>query len=399
VNESTNDSAVHTEPSSSSDTASTPTETTAEDPILKQLSGMSLEDKIGQMIIAGVESKEFDSDIQQLIAEDKLGGIILYKKNISDLTGMVTLVNALKHSNANNPIPLLISVDQEGGKVSRMPSEFIPLPTSQAVGATNEPALAAGMGKLLAQELKLTGFNMNYAPVLDVNSNPDNPVIGDRAFGSTADLVTRMGIAEMQGIRDTGIIPVVKHFPGHGDTSVDSHLDLPVVYKTKEELAQLEWIPFQAAIEQDTDAIMVAHILFPNIDADKPASLSSIIIGDQLRGTLGYDGVVMTDDLTMGAIMKNFDLAEAALDTVLAGTDIVMVSHGYENARLVRSTLLKSVEEGSLSVERIDQSVVRILTLKQRYQLNDAEVPVPDVTKLNADIKAWLQATGLNKAK
>ncbi|MFX3636614.1 MAG: beta-N-acetylhexosaminidase [Candidatus Pristimantibacillus sp.] len=366
-------------------------ELTEREILLEQIAEMTLEEKIGQMIIAGVDGPEIDADISRLISKDKIGGIILYADNISDLKGMVSLVNNLKQSNKDNAIPLLISIDQEGGKVNRMPKEFTALPSNKRVGATNDPALAVTMGKLLAEELKATGFNMNFAPVLDVNSNPNNPVIGSRSFGTTADLVTRMGIAEMKGIRDTGIIPVVKHFPGHGDTSVDSHIELPIVHKTKDELAQLEWLPFQAAIEQGTDAIMVAHILFPKIDADKPASLSSVIIGDQLRGTMGYDGVVMTDDMTMGAITKNYGLAEAALASVQAGTDIVLVAHGYDKARLVRDTLLNNVNKGTLTQERIDESVLRILTMKQRYPLTDQEVPVPKLTKLNADIAAWIK--------
>lgn len=366
-------------------------EMTEREILLEQIGEMTLEEKIGQMIVAGVEGTEIDTDISGLISKDKIGGIILYADNISGLKGMVSLVNNLKRANKDNATPLLISIDQEGGKVNRMPKEFAALPSNKRVGATNDPSLAAKMGKLLAEQLKATGFNMNFAPVLDVNSNPNNPVIGSRSFGASADLVTRMGIAEMEGIRDANIIPVVKHFPGHGDTSVDSHIELPIVNKTKDQLAKLEWLPFQAAIEQGTDAIMVAHILFPKIDPDKPASLSSVIIGEQLRGTMGYDGVVMTDDLTMGAITKNYGLAEAAFESVQAGTDIVLVAHGYDNARLVRDTLMNSVNEGKLTQERIDESVLRILTMKQRYPLTDQEVPVPNLTKLNADIAAWIK--------
>ncbi|GGG83076.1 beta-N-acetylhexosaminidase [Paenibacillus radicis (ex Gao et al. 2016)] len=361
-----------------------------QDPLDRQIADMSLEDKVGQMIIAGIDGKVIDPEASKMIKDERIGGIILYGNNISDLQGMVALVNALKQANAGNSVPLLISVDQEGGKVSRMPKSFTAIPSSKKVGATNNPALAEEMGTLLAEELKLTGFNMNFAPVLDVNSNPANPIIGSRSFGSTAELVSRMGMAEMKGIRENGIIPVVKHFPGHGDTSVDSHLELPVVNKTREELAKLEWLPFEAAIEQRTDAIMVAHILYPHLDPDKPASISAAIIGDVLRGKMGYDGVVMTDDLTMGAITKNYGLAEAALDSVQAGSDIVLIAHGYDNALQVRDTLLKSIQENKLSIEQIDKSVRRILSLKQRYQLNDETVPVPDLKDLNARIKAWI---------
>ncbi|MFF2088893.1 beta-N-acetylhexosaminidase [Paenibacillus sp. NPDC058174] len=368
-----------------------PTATAAEpDPLDRQIAAMSLEDKVGQMIIAGIDGKAIDAEASRMIKEERIGGIILYGTNIADLQGMVALVNALKEANSGNAVPLLISVDQEGGKVSRMPKSFTAIPSNKKVGATNDPSLAEEMGKLLAEELKLTGFNMNFAPVLDVNSNPANPIIGTRSFGATAELVSRMGMAEMKGIRENGIIPVVKHFPGHGDTSVDSHLELPIVNKTREELAKLEWLPFEAAIEQKTDAIMVAHILYPHLDPDKPASISAAIIGDVLRGKMGYDGVVMTDDLTMGAITKNYGLAEAALDSVQAGSDIVLIAHGYDNALQVRDAILKSMQDNKLSVERIDKSVRRILSLKQRYNLNDETVPVPDLKELNAQIEAWI---------
>lgn len=370
---------------------------TQSDPIALQVAEMTLEEKIGQMLLVGIEGTVLDDTAKKMIAEDKIGGIILYKNNIVDLKGMVSLINSMKKSNSGNPAPLFMSVDQEGGKVSRMPAEFATMPSNGSVGAKNDAATAEMMGKLLAREVLLTGFNMNFAPVLDINSNPDNPVIGDRSFGNTSSKVMTMGIAEMKGIESEGIIPVVKHFPGHGDTSVDSHLDLPVVNKTASQLAELEWLPFQAAIKEGTDAVMVAHILFPKLDPDKPASLSRIIIGDQLRGEMGYQGLVITDDLTMGAIIKNYDLATAAVDTVKAGSDILLIAHEYSNEKLVLDTLLSNVKSGKLQESRIDESVYRILALKAKYQISDEQVPVPDLTTLNKDIKSWRNSIGLTQ--
>ncbi|MFF2480667.1 beta-N-acetylhexosaminidase [Paenibacillus sp. NPDC058071] len=360
--------------------------TPTEDP----LAGLTLEDKIGQMIIAGVDGETIDPGAVRMIEKEKIGGIILFGRNMGSLKGTVALVNALKQANAGHPAPLLIGVDQEGGKVNRMPKSFTAIPSNKTVGKTNDAEAAAEMGRLLAEQVKLTGMNMNFAPVLDINSNPRNPIIGSRSFGSTAEMVARLGIAEMEGIRESGIIPVVKHFPGHGDTAVDSHLELPIVRKSKAELEKLEWLPFEAAIEQQADAVMVAHILYPQLDADKPASLSTPIIGGLLRGTMHYDGVVMTDDLTMGAITKNYGIAEAAVASVQAGSDIVMIAHGYDNALQVRDALLREVKSGKLSSDRIDESVRRILALKQRYRLRDEETAVPDLTELNARVKAWI---------
>lgn len=368
---------------------SAPMPTPQNDPIRIKIASMPLEEKIGQMILAGIDGTKLDANARRMITEDKIGGIILYAANIASLEGMVSLINSLKQANAGNPAPLLISVDQEGGRVSRLPREFAPIPSSGSVGTKKDPALAEKMGKLLGRELTVAGFNMNFAPVLDINSNPANPIIGPRSFGSSPDQVTKLGIAEMKGLRSEGVIPVAKHFPGHGDTSVDSHLDLPVVDKTPEQLKKLEWVPFEAAVGERAEAVMVAHILFPKLDPDKPASLSEAIIGKLLRRSMGYNGVVMTDDLGMGAIKKHFNLADAAVSTVLAGSDMLLIAHGYENEKLVYDALLNSVKQGVIMESRIDESVYRLLSLKSKYNLQDRAIPVPDLKGLNAEIQAW----------
>ncbi|WP_307589017.1 beta-N-acetylhexosaminidase [Paenibacillus wynnii] len=365
---------------------------TDEDSIAAQIANMTLDEKIGQMLLVGIEGTSLDESAKRMISEDKVGGIILYADNISNLQGMVKLINNLKKTNFDNSAPLFVSVDQEGGKVSRMPKEFVSIPSNRKVGDTNNANLAYTMGELLGRELSLTGFNMNFAPVLDINSNSQNPIIGDRSFGSSSARATKMGLAEVKGLRSENMIPVVKHYPGHGDTSVDSHLELPVVNKTAQQLAELEWIPFQAAIKDKIEAVMVAHILFPKLDPDKPASLSKIIIGEHLRGNMGYKGVVITDDLTMGAIVKHFNLGTAAIDTIKAGSDILLIAHGYDNEKLVFNKIKQSVKNGTISEERINESVQRILTLKSNYHLSDKEaVPVPDLTTLNQDIRTWRQ--------
>ncbi|NMI06273.1 beta-N-acetylhexosaminidase [Paenibacillus sp. SZ31] len=359
------------------------------DLVQEQLSSLTLEEKIGQMILAGVQGTTLDAQAKQMITAQKVGGIIFYANNVSTLDGTAKFVQSIKEANQSNPVPIFMSVDQEGGKVSRMPETVESIPSSRKVGETKDSALAETMGQLLARQVQLAGFNVDFAPVLDVNSNPKNPVIGDRSFGSSAELVSRMGIAEMKGLRSEGIIPVVKHFPGHGDTSVDSHLDLPVVNKTEKQLAELEWIPFQAAVKEQVEAVMVAHILFPKLDPDHPASLSDVIIGEHLRGKFKYDGVVITDDLSMGAIAKNFKLDEAALATVKAGSDILLVAHSYESAKTIFDTLMSAVKSGEISESRIDESVYRILALKQQYKLSDDQKASGDLKQLNADIVDW----------
>ncbi|WP_336759827.1 beta-N-acetylhexosaminidase [Paenibacillus sp. USHLN196] len=359
------------------------------DPVQEQLSSLTLEEKIGQMILAGVQGTTLDDQAKQMITDQKVGGIIFYANNVTTLEGTAKFVQSIKEANQSNPVPIFMSVDQEGGKVSRMPETVASIPSNGKVGRTKDSALAKTMGELLARQVQLVGFNVDFAPVLDVNSNPKNPVIGDRSFGSSAELVSRMGIAEMKGLRSEGIIPVVKHFPGHGDTSVDSHLDLPVVNKTEKQLSELEWIPFQAAVKEQVEAVMVAHILFPKLDPDHPASLSDVIIGEHLRGKFKYDGVVITDDLSMGAIAKNFKLDEAAIATVKAGSDILLVAHSYESAKTIFDTLRSAVKSGEISESRIDESVRRILTLKQQYKLSDDQKASGDLKQLNADIVDW----------
>ncbi|MEY8745337.1 beta-N-acetylhexosaminidase [Paenibacillus tundrae] len=360
-----------------------------QDPVKEQLSQLSLEEKIGQMILAGVQGTELDDQGKKMISDQKVGGIIFYANNVTTLDATAKFIQSIKHANRSNPVPIFMSVDQEGGKVSRMPDSVESIPSNRTVGDTNQAKLAETMGQLLARQVKLVGFNLDFAPVLDVNSNPKNPVIGDRSFGSSADLVAKMGVAEMKGLRSEGVIPVVKHFPGHGDTSVDSHLDLPVVNKTLKQLAELEWIPFQAAVKEQAEAVMVAHILFPKLDPDHPASLSDVIIGEHLRGKFGYDGVVITDDLSMGAIAKNYKLNEAAITTVQAGSDILLVAHSYESAKTIFDTLLNAVRNGKISESRIDESVYRILSLKQHYKLSDEQQASGNLKQLNTDIKDW----------
>ncbi|MFC5703533.1 beta-N-acetylhexosaminidase [Cohnella faecalis] len=357
------------------------------------LDAMTLKQKIGQLLLVGVEGTTISEETKQLLKQTHAGGVILFKGNLASLASSARLINGLKAANAGSPAPLIVSVDQEGGRVSRLPKAFVEMPSNAEVGAANNAGLTKQMGGLIAKELSLLGFNVDFAPVLDINSNPNNPVIGNRSFGDNAALVTKHGLAEMNGIQSGGIIPVVKHFPGHGDTSVDSHIDLPVVNKTAKQLAKFEWLPFKSAIESDADAVMVAHILYPRIDPDAPASFSKIIIHDQLRGKLGFQGVVFTDDLTMGAIAKNYGIGEAAVRAIQAGGDIVLVGHGYDNGKLVFDKLVQSVRDGKLTESRVDESVERILKLKRRYGLTDKAIPIPKASDIPNDrIEKWKEA-------
>lgn len=382
--------ATHTEPP--------PTETTKPvvDPIQETIDGLTLEEKIGQMVIIGLEGTKADQDAINMITKNKIGGFILYKDNMNNADQILSLLNALKANNETNKVPLWLSVDQEGGKVNRLPKAFLAMPTAKSIGAADNESYTQAIGQATGLALKSLGFNMDFAPVLDIDSNPNNPVIGNRSFGSNADTVTRHGIATMKGLRSNHIAAVVKHFPGHGDTSVDSHLELPVVDKSLSELEKFELLPFKAAVAQNADAVMVAHLLIPSLDDANPASLSKRIITDLLRDELGYDGVVMTDDMTMGGIVNHNDIGEAAVRSVLAGTDIVLVGHDNDMQIKVLKALKASAAEGRLSEEMIDKRVHRILSLKAKYALSESDGPIGniDVEAINENFK---QALNLNK--
>ncbi|MBW4839481.1 MAG: beta-N-acetylhexosaminidase [Paenibacillaceae bacterium] len=379
-------------PSSSEapDTPETPTDPTAE--LLAQL---STEEKIGQLVLVGMEGTKPDDVTRSLIEEYRVGGFIFYKDNIQDTQQALELFNGLKAANAKQPVPLFLSVDEEGGRVSRMPGELTKLPTARKIGNTGSEELAGQMGGILGRELAGFGLNLDFAPVLDVNSNPDNPVIGDRAFGTKPEIVSRMGIAVMKGIREQGVIPVVKHFPGHGDTSVDSHLGLPVVEHDLTRLRKLELVPFKQAIQEGTDVVMIAHLLMPKLDPEHPASFSKAVIDNLLRQELGYEGTIISDDMTMGAIVEHYDIADAAVQFIQAGGNIVLVGHDYEKEKQVIQALRDAVNSGKISVETLDERVYNVLKLKEKYALTNDSAPGLDTEQLNRDISNTLKPYGL----
>ena len=360
------------------------------DPINQQLSEMTLEQKIGQMLIVGVEGYTIGENSKSLIKDNKIGGFIIYGDNVESSSQLLKLTNDLKEINSTNNIPLFISVDEEGGRVSRMPSEFNNIPSYSYIGSINDKEYAYNIGSVIAEEIKQFGFNLNFAPVLDINSNPQNQVIGDRSLGSNEIIVSELGIQIMKGLSENKVVPVVKHFPGHGDTYIDSHIGLPIVNKTIDELNSFELIPFKDAIANGADMIMIAHILMKEIDSENPASLSNVIITDVLRNQLKFEGVVITDDITMGAVTTNYTTEEAVVKAVQAGNDIVLVAHGYDNALLAIQTLKQKVENNIVPEARIDDSVYRILKLKYKYNLEDnisKQVGVEKINKLINQIK------------
>ncbi|WP_088051206.1 beta-N-acetylhexosaminidase [Virgibacillus dakarensis] len=347
------------------------------------IANMSLDEKIGQMMIAGVSGTSLNGDNLNLISKYKVGGIILYANNLESPNQTIDLLNEIKTKNVRNRLPLLLGVDQEGGEVSRLPGDLINLPSNKHIGEQGNGGYSYTIGSMLGKQLTAFGFNLDFAPVLDVNSNPDNPVIGDRSFGNNPEIVSDLGIQTMKGIQSEGIISVIKHFPGHGDTSVDSHLELPRVNKSLKELHRLELIPFERAIQNGADVVMVAHILLPKIDPEFPSSMSPKIIDGILRNQFAFSGVVMTDDMTMKAITDNFDIGQAAVESVKAGNDMILVAHGYHNVITVIKALEDAVHNGELTEERINESVSRIIHLKRKYDISNRQTESINIRQLN----------------
>lgn len=330
---------------------------------------MSQAEKIGQLIIGGYETVD---DGCSAIGDLHLGGVILFRRNIrteiqtrDDIAALQAAGAVSDSAISAGAVPLFIAVDQEGGRVSRLPASCGSFEAARAVGDREDPAYARSFGERTGRVLRRLGFNVNFAPVLDIDSNPQNTVIGDRAFGSTAGRVAVNGLAVMAGLASQGIIAGVKHFPGHGDTAVDSHDGLPTVSKSVADLLRFELVPFRAAIKQQAAMVMVAHIRLEQLDAH-PASLSAAAVDGLLRTSLGFQGVVITDDLTMGAITDHYSLAEAAVLAIEAGCDILLICHGTDRQRTVHAALLEALRSGQLSETRIDRSLFRILLLKSR---------------------------------
>ena len=362
------------------------------DKLEEKIGQMSIEEKIGQILVVGFDEPTLDINTQKLIEEHHVGGVILFKRNIESPSQLLGLINSLKEANINNKFPLFLSLDEEGGLVSRMPDELVNTPRSKVIGQEKDEEFAYNTGKVIGQKINAFGFNMNFAPVLDIDSNPQNPVIGDRAYGDNKEIVTKMGIGIMKGLESQGVIAVVKHFPGHGDTVEDSHFGLPEIDKGLDDLLDFELFPFKRAIDEGVEGVMVAHILYKEIDRKNPATLSKSIIGDLLREELAFDGLVITDDMTMGAILENYDLGEAAIRSVEAGSDLILVCHGFDNIKATLHALKEAVNNGRIPIERIDESVYRILRVKEDYGLKDDIIDSVDVSGINNRAKTLINS-------
>lgn len=346
------------------------------------LENMTLDEKIGQMMIIYYRAASMDSTLKSALETVQPGGFILFAENMSSYDGTLKLIKGIK---ASSKIPMFMSIDEEGGKVQRLlklqGKEVSNVPSMYDVGLKNDTELTYQVGKLLAEELKVFGINMDFAPVIDVYSNPDNKVIGTRSFGTTAELVSTHGQKLAAGLLNNGVIPVYKHFPGHGNTATDSHYDLPLVNKTKEELMNLDLIPFIDAIKNDAKLIMVGHLAVPSLTGDNtPASLSKSMITDFLKNELNYKGLVITDALDMGALTNYYSDDEICGKAVEAGVDILLMP---KSSKKCLKSVQDAVKNGTVTEEQINESVRKILELKYEYIEKDYDNYL-DVSYLNS---------------
>ncbi|MCM3698324.1 beta-N-acetylhexosaminidase [Paenibacillus macerans] len=328
---------------------------------------LTLEQKVGQLFICGFHGLTPDEHIRTLIRQYHIGGVVYFRRNIEAAAQLAGLSRCLQAINREaSAVPLFVSIDQEGGMVARLDHEGMSrIPGNMALGAANDPKLTEQVAALAAKEMALLGINFNFAPCVDVNNNPANPVIGVRSFGEDPGLVAQHGAAAIRGFQSQGVIATAKHFPGHGDTDADSHLGLAVVPHGKERLREVELVPFRRAIAAEVDAIMTAHVIFPAFEPDEiPATLSRRVLTDLLRDELGYRGLIVTDCLEMQAISRHFGVAEGAVRAIEAGADLVLVSHTMAEQIAAIEQVCAAVRSGRLSKERIDASVARILALK-----------------------------------
>nr|WP_197521374.1 beta-N-acetylhexosaminidase [Paenibacillus sp. AD87] len=334
---------------------------------MNSIDQLSLEQRVGQMFMCGFHGQHADEQVNRLIRDYHVGGVIYFRRNVESVDQINRLSADLQAIAAEaGDLPLMISVDQEGGMVARIDKEGVTqVPGNMALGATGNPEYTLECAQILGQELKSIGIDMNLAPVLDVNNNVLNPVIGVRSYGENAESVAAHGAAAIKGYQSRGVAATAKHFPGHGDTAVDSHLGMVTVPHERNRLDQVELLPFRRAIEAGVDAIMTAHVIFPAIEPEPiPATLSRKVLTGLLREEMGFDGIIITDCLEMHAISKPYGVAEAAIRAVEAGADLILVSHTLQDQVSAVEAVVEAVRTGRIEEAIINQALERIISWK-----------------------------------
>jgi beta-N-acetylhexosaminidase len=335
---------------------------------------------IGELLFTGFKGPELPQSTAAFLKEEAIGGIILFGQNYEGTGQVAELINQAQDARAE-PLPLWVSVDHEGGRVQRFKKPFTKIPEAADIAAKDSPTLAFEIARLIGRELRAVGINLDFAPVADINTNPANPVIGRRSFGSDADTVSRFVTSFVRGLLLEGVQPCLKHFPGHGDTHVDSHYALPAIDTDLETMRAREWRPFTKAMRSGCNFTMSAHIVCRKIDPSVPATLSHQVMTELLRGELRYTGVIVSDDMEMKAIADHFGATEAPVRAINAGCDLV-IYRSEEAARVGFEGLVKGLESGALSAERVLESVNRLRNLKREVLPEWKPVVIPELVNL-----------------
>ena len=343
----------------------------------------ALRRRLGQLVVAGFAGREVPVELRALAREFDLGGVILFARNVETPMQVAELAREVKELPAE--MPPWVSIDQEGGRVQRLRAPCTEWPPLASLGYGGDLDLARRFGRALARELRSVGVTLDYAPVLDVHTNPRNPVIGDRAPADDPAAAARLGAAVIRALQGGGVASCGKHFPGHGDTDVDSHEALPVVEHERARLDDVELRPFRAAIEAEVAAFMTAHVTYPALDEASPATLSHAVVTGLLRGDLGYDGWVVTDDLTMGAITTRHAVPDAAVGALRAGCDTVLLCGEDTGSQVaVIERLIRAVEDETLPERRVEDALRRQRRVKERFLEGDAAWRPPSRRRLDA---------------
>ncbi len=325
---------------------------------------LSLEEKAAQLLVVGFDGKAVGDHLAEVL-DLGAGGVIYFRRNLGTPEEILALSRDIfSRSSLSPPI---IAVDQEAGLVTRLSPPFAQWPGNAAIGKSKDLRLAEAVARVIGRELKNAGINTDFAPVVDVHSNPRNPIIGPRSFGSDPAFVSKMGTAFIKGLQGAGVAACAKHFPGHGDTNLDSHIALPVVKREKKSLAKIELPPFRAAARAKVASMMTAHVLYAALDPERPATLSPKIITGILRNQMKYQGVVFTDDLSMMGVAKGRSHEEIAAQSIAAGCDVLLACQDFQNQKRFLNGVVEAVRSGILSEKRLDESLRRIAKFKAKF--------------------------------
>ena len=338
---------------------------------MEKLENLSIEEKIGQMLMVGIGNPAYIEKVKRLILKYKIGGVLLYKQDYKNYKELNKIVNELRNLGKKLKVPMFIAIDQEGGRVNRMPGDFKNLPSASIL---SKEGLVDKASKITGKMLRKTGFNFNFAPVLDIKRFKENHAIGDRAFSKDVDEVCKCGMVYINKMKENNIIPAIKHYPGHGATKKDSHITLPVIEEANEKLEKEDIIPFKKAIENGADVLLVGHLRIKHVTHGYPTSMSKSFVRKYIRKKLKFNGVIITDDIRMKAVRILYGRKRALKKALKAGNDIVLFKYNPGDEKLLNK-IIEEVKRGKIKTYKIDKSVRRILKLKEKYKIENEEIP------------------------